>query len=55
MPAAFVTGGTGFLGLNLIEQLLAQSSELSKSALFSIFQSQIIIPFFTGKIPFFQI
>ena len=28
MPAAFVTGGTGFVGLNLIEQLLAESWEV---------------------------
>jgi nucleoside-diphosphate-sugar epimerase len=25
MPVAFVTGGTGFVGLNLIEQLLSQN------------------------------
>ena len=28
MPVAFVTGGTRFLGLNLIDQLLAQSWEV---------------------------
>jgi nucleoside-diphosphate-sugar epimerase len=28
MPVAFVTGGTGFLGLNLIEQLLAKNWEV---------------------------
>ena len=28
MPVAFVTGGTGFVGIDLIDQLLAESWEV---------------------------
>ncbi|MDA0261944.1 MAG: NAD(P)H-binding protein [Proteobacteria bacterium] len=29
MPTAFVTGATGFLGLNLVEQLVAQGWDVT--------------------------